>query len=99
MDQIPYKTMHTVDNIRREINKFYSFPCSSLEENFSSHLGVPFTDLYETDQEIIISCDLPELQKREDITLPLASEKVKAVYENGVLTIFLPKGNARKTNQ
>lgn len=134
MNLIPFNTMRNIDNIRREINRIYGFPFSFFEDEFSSHLRLPLTDVYETDKEIIISCDLPGLQRKEDvsinidnnvvtisgtlnrgkhtvqddrmhrqerfsgqfhrsITLPtnVSSDNVKAIYQNGVLNIYLSK--------
>jgi len=134
MDLIPYSTMRNIDNIRREINKIYGFPFTFFEEDISSRLRGPLTDVYETEKEIIISCDLPGLQRKEDVTinidnkvvtisgtlnrekhtvqddrmhrqerfsgqfhrsvsLPMnvSSDNVKAIYQNGVLNIFLTK--------
>lgn len=134
MSLIPYQTMRDIDNMRREIDRVYRFPFSFFEENFTQNLSIPYTDVYETDEQIIVSCDLPGLQRKEDvsisiennimtisgtlnkeqhtiqedrmhtkerfcgqfrrsITLPtqVAGEKIKAIYKNGVLNIFLPK--------
>lgn len=134
MNIIPSQTMRDIDNIRREIDRVYRFPYSFFEENFSQHLSIPYTDVYETDEQVIVSCDLPGLQRKEDVsiniennvltisgtvnkdqhviqedrmhtkerfcgqfrrsvTLPahVSGEKVKAIYKNGVLNIFLPK--------
>lgn len=136
MNIIPYDTMRNIDNIRREIDRVYRFPFSFFEENFAQNLNLPYTDIYETDEQIIVSCDIPGLQRREDvniqvhnkelvisgtlnreqhviqedrmhkkerftgqfrrsISLPVSvsSEKVRAIYKNGVLNIFLPKAS------
>lgn len=134
---IPFETMRNIDNIRREIDRVYRFPFSFFEDNFTQHLTLPYTDVYETDEEVIVSCDLPGLQRREDVniqiqgkeltisgtlnreqhviqedrmhrkerftgqfrrslTLPanVSSERVRAIYKNGVLNIFLPKSSS-----
>lgn len=76
MGLIPYSSMRNIDNLRREINRIYGFPYSYFEEDFNSQLGVPFTDVYETDKEIIISCDLPGLQRREDVNIHIENNTV-----------------------
>ncbi|MGI6450118.1 MAG: Hsp20/alpha crystallin family protein [Desulfitobacteriia bacterium] len=134
MNLIPYHTMRNIDNLRREIDRVYRFPFSFFEEEFSPKMTLPFTDIYETDEQVIVSCDLPGLQKKDDVsididdnvltisgtlnreqhviqedrmhkkerytgqfrrsmTLPtrVSAEKVRAIYKNGVLNIFLPK--------
>lgn len=78
MNLIPHHAMRDIDNIRREIDRVYRFPYSFFEEKFSPNISIPFTDVYETDEQIIVSCDLPGLQKKED---------VKIQIENNVLSI------------
>lgn len=133
MNMIPFHNMRGIDNIRREIDRVYRFPFSFFEENFSN-MTLPFTDIYETDEQIIVSCDLPGLQTKEDVSINIenneltisgtlnreqhviqedrmhrkerytgqfrrsvilpanvSSEKVRAIYKNGVLNIYLPK--------
>jgi HSP20 family protein len=137
MNIIPYDRMRSIDNMRREIDRAYRFPFSFFEDDFASPLTLPFTDVYETDEQFVVSCDLPGLQSKEDVNLQIrdnellisgtlhkaqpglqedrmhkqerfsgqfhravtlpsrfSSENVKAVYQNGVLNIFLPKTGA-----
>ncbi|HHV63584.1 MAG TPA: Hsp20/alpha crystallin family protein [Peptococcaceae bacterium] len=78
MNLIPYHTMRNIDNLRREIDRIYRLPFSFFEEEFSPNLTLPFMDIYETDEQIIVSCDLPGLQRKEDVSIDI---------ENNVLTI------------
>ncbi|UWG97006.1 Hsp20/alpha crystallin family protein [Dehalobacter sp. DCM] len=78
MNMIPFNPLRNVDYIRREINKLYSFPFTLFDDDYEPRLGVPYTDVYETDKEIIVTCDLPGLQKREDVDIHV---------ENNVVTI------------
>ncbi|MCM1566450.1 MAG: Hsp20/alpha crystallin family protein [Candidatus Dehalobacter alkaniphilus] len=78
MNLIPLHPMRNADQIRREINRLYSFPFTFFEDEFAPRLAVPFTDVYETDEEIIVSCDLPGLQRREDVSIQI---------ENNMITI------------
>ena len=134
MSLIPFNPFQEMNNIRREMDRLYRFPYSLLENDFTPNLVLPPTDIYETEEQIIVTCDLPGLQKKEDInlqvrnneltisgvlnkaqqviqeermhhkerfsghfrrtfTLPanVSGDKVKAIYKNGVLSIFLPK--------
>jgi len=142
MPMMPYDPLHRIDNLRREIDRVYRYPFSFFENDSASRLKLPFIDVYETEEQFIVSCDLPGLQSKEDvnislqnnelvitgmvnrkegpgqeermhrrerfsgsfhrtITLPsdVSGDKVKAVYKNGVLNIFLPKtgGSSNKT--
>jgi len=137
MSLIPFNPFQEMNNIRREMDRLYRFPYSLLENDFTPNLVLPPTDIYETEEQIIVTCDLPGLQKKEDInlqvrnneltisgvlnkaqqviqeermhrkerfsghfrrtfTLPasVSGDKVKAIYKNGVLSIFLPKSSA-----
>ncbi len=76
MNMIPFETMRNIDNIRREIDRVYRFPFSFFEDNFSQHLTLPYTDVYETDEEIIVSCDLPGLQRREDVNIHIQGKEL-----------------------
>ncbi|EQB20263.1 Stress response-like protein HSP [Dehalobacter sp. UNSWDHB] len=78
MNLIPFHPMRNADQLRREINRLYSFPFNLFEDEFTPRLAVPFTDVYETDEEIIVSCDLPGLQRREDVSIQI---------ENNMITI------------
>ncbi|NLI92283.1 MAG: Hsp20/alpha crystallin family protein [Peptococcaceae bacterium] len=76
MNMIPFDTMRNIDQIRREIDRVYRFPFSFFEDNFSRHLTLPFTDVYETDEQFIVSCDLPGLQRKEDVNLQIQDNEL-----------------------
>ena len=76
MNNIPFDTMRDVDNLRREINQVYGLPFSFFEENVNSQIRFPFIDIYETDEEFIISCDLPGLQSKEDVMVTVQDNVV-----------------------
>lgn len=78
MNLTPFNPLRNVDNIRREISRLYSLPLTFFEEDLEPRLGIPYLDVYETDKEIIITCDLPGLQKKEDVDIHI---------ENNVVTI------------
>lgn len=78
MNLLPFRPMRNADQLRREINRLYSLPFDLFEDEFAPRLAVPFTDVYETDEEIIVSCDLPGLQRREDVSIQI---------ENNMITI------------
>ncbi|NBJ14305.1 MAG: Hsp20/alpha crystallin family protein [Dehalobacter sp. 4CP] len=78
MNLLPFHPMRNADQLRREINRLYSLPFNLFEDEFAPRLAVPFTDVYETDEEIIVSCDLPGLQRREDVSIQI---------ENNMITI------------
>lgn len=135
MSIIPYDAMRYIDNLRREIDRIYRSDFTFFNsEKGSDGVHLPFLDIYETDKEIIASCDLPGIQNKEDIsidiennvltitgtinktgdsikenrmhqkerfsgsfrrsvTLPsnVSKEKARAIYQYGVLNVYLPK--------
>ena len=76
MNIIPYDTMRNIDNIRREIDRVYRFPFSFFEDSFSQPIPHPLTDVYETDEQFIVSCDLPGLQRKEDVNLQVQDNEL-----------------------
>lgn len=78
MNIIPFGTMRDIDNLRREINRVYGAPFSFFEDDISPRITVPFIDIYETETAMVITCDLPGLQSKEDVNISV---------ENNVVTI------------
>jgi len=76
MSIIPFHAMRDIDNIRREIDRVYRLPFSIFEEGFSTQPSLPFIDIYETDEQIIVSCDLPGLQKKEDVDISIENSEL-----------------------
>jgi len=76
MNIIPFHSMQNIDNIRREIDRVYRFPFSFFEQNFSSQLSLPYLDVYETDEQLIVSCDLPGLQRKDDVNISIENNEL-----------------------
>lgn len=75
MSLFPHDPFKHLDKIRAEFDQLFSkFP--SFEEFYNWH-GIK-TDVYESDREVIVTCDLPGIEKKEDITIDI---------ENNVLMI------------
>ncbi|AMA74289.1 MULTISPECIES: Hsp20/alpha crystallin family protein [Aneurinibacillus] len=73
MALIPYEPFRHLENLRRELDQFFAtgFPA---DKDF----GVPRIDIHETENEIVASCDIPGLERKEDINIDV---------ENNVLSI------------
>ena len=85
MALIPYDPFRQLGNMRREFDRFFSdfpFPFQS-DTNF----GVVRTDIYETDNEIIVQCDITGLEKKEDVHIDI---------ENNTLNI---SGTIKRANE
>ncbi|MFZ5592197.1 MAG: Hsp20/alpha crystallin family protein [Bacillota bacterium] len=77
MALIPYEPFRPLETLRRGMDRFWQdFPFApfGLERDFTG----PRVDVYETDQEVIASCEIPGLEKKEDVHINI---------DNGVLTI------------
>ncbi|MBO8138479.1 MAG: Hsp20/alpha crystallin family protein [Desulfotomaculum sp.] len=65
MALIPYDNFPRLDNLRRELDRFISeFPRHMTQE-----LMGPRIDVYETENEVVASCEIPGIEKREDINV------------------------------
>ena len=63
MPLIPYEHL---DNWRRDLDRFFNeFP----NQFRNSMLGPHRFDVYETENEVVVSCEIPGLEKKEDIRI------------------------------
>ncbi|MGI5901100.1 MAG: Hsp20/alpha crystallin family protein [Desulfitobacteriia bacterium] len=76
MNLFPYRAMIDADNIRREIDRIYRLPFPIFAEKFADHENSPPLDVYETDEQIIVSCDLPGLQRKEDVNISIEDREL-----------------------
>lgn len=77
MSLIPYDPMRHLQNMRRELDRFFAtdFP---VFKGFGQNWGAPSIDIYETENEVVATCDIPGLEKKEDVSIDI---------ENNVLSI------------
>jgi HSP20 family protein len=85
MSLIPYEPFRHLENMQRELSRFFSN--DFMHERFGHSFGMPNIDVYKTGNEIIASCDIPGLEKKEDINIEI---------ENNVLTI---SGTIKRVNE
>jgi HSP20 family protein len=86
MALIPHNPFHHLQNLRRELDRFFlDFPMNFPE--IDATMGMPRIDIYETDTEIIARCDLPGLEKKEDVNIEI---------ENNILSL---SGTIQRTNE
>ncbi|SHE52618.1 HSP20 family protein [Seinonella peptonophila] len=66
MSLVPYDRFRRLDQIRREFDRFFSeMPSIFNNEN----MGSIRIDLHETADEIVATCDIPGLEKKEDVSI------------------------------
>jgi HSP20 family protein len=85
MPLVPYEPFRQLDNMRKEFDRLFS--------DFPSHFGMDHNlggirvDVHETDNEVIATCDIPGLEKREDVDIDI---------ENNILSI---SGTINRSNE
>ncbi|MGI6686373.1 MAG: Hsp20/alpha crystallin family protein [Bacillota bacterium] len=85
MSLIPYEPFRHLENMQRELSRFFSN--DFMPERFRQNFGIPSIDVYKTGNEIVASCDIPGLEKKEDINIEI---------DNNVLTI---SGTIKRVNE
>jgi HSP20 family protein len=78
MSLIPYDPFRHLDTMRRDFDRFFSTDFPSLFSRFDEQISMPRLDMHETENEYIVSCDLPGLERKEDVNIDI---------NNNVLTI------------
>lgn len=82
----PYDPFRQLVNIRRDFDRIFS----DLPFDFSGdkeHFGSIKVDVHESENEVVATCDIPGLEKKEDVNIDI---------ENNVLSI---SGSINKTNE
>ncbi|NBI27952.1 Hsp20/alpha crystallin family protein [Chengkuizengella marina] len=82
MSLIPFEPFRELDTFRRELDNFFN---SKFPSGFN--FGMPRIDIHETDNVVIVMCDLPALQQKDDVSIDI---------HNNVLTI---SGSINKSNE
>jgi len=75
MGLIPYDSFRHLDRVRRELDRY--FP-----EDWSLLKGFPErqylnVDVHETETEIVATCDIPGLEKKEDVTIDVDGNRLE----------------------
>ncbi|ANB56370.1 hsp20/alpha crystallin family protein [Anoxybacillus sp. B7M1] len=65
MPLVPYDPFRHFETMRRDFNRLFTRDFSSLFPD--SEAMMPRVDMHENDKEYMISCDLPGLERKEDV--------------------------------
>lgn len=87
MPLVPYEPFRHLDNIRREFDNFFATGLPAFRTGFGQNFGNPSIDVYETEKEVVAKCDIPGLEKKEDVNIEI---------DNNVLMI---SGTVNKVNE
>jgi HSP20 family protein len=87
-----YDSFHQLDALNREMDRFFYKGMSSLLKPSDTGIGFPQMDLHETERAIVATCNLPGIEKKEDIHIDVDSH---------LLTVsgFVQKSNEIKEEQ
>src|SRR5713101_6670138 len=103
-------------SLQDQVNRLFE---DSLTRDRSGHADLatwaPPVDIYETENELVVKADLPDLQDKDNylrvertygpfmrsFSLPntVSSESIRAEYRNGVLTLHMAKREESKRKQ
>ncbi len=74
MSLVPYDPFRQLSNIRREFDRFFSeLPISFDNEHGIGGIRV---DVHETENEVVATCDLPGLEKKEDVDIDIQNNRL-----------------------
>ncbi|MCK6257387.1 Hsp20/alpha crystallin family protein [Fictibacillus sp. KIGAM418] len=74
MSLIPYESFRKLDNMRKELNRFFPF-----DIDFPQNNDVLKMDVYETDNEVVATVDIPGVEKKEDLTIKIENNNVLSI--------------------
>ncbi|BCJ87087.1 Hsp20/alpha crystallin family protein [Effusibacillus dendaii] len=78
MPLIPYEPFHHLENMRRELDRFFTTDFPTVRTGFGQTFGTPSIDIHETEHEVVATCDIPGLEKKEDVNIDI---------DNNILTV------------
>ena len=86
MPLVPFEPFRNVDRWRKEFDRFFNEGLPSMF-GFQQEFAGPRVDVFETDTEVVCQCEIPGLEKKEDVDIHV---------ENNALVI---QGNINKFNE
>jgi len=75
MALIPYEPFRHLDQMRREMDRFF-------QGSFFTHdrdIGIPRIDIHETEHEVIATCDIPGLEKKDDVNIDIENNNMLTI--------------------
>ncbi|MBD0380126.1 Hsp20/alpha crystallin family protein [Paenibacillus sedimenti] len=87
MPLVPYEPFRHLENMRREFDRFFTTDLPAFRSSFGHSFGNLSVDVHETDNEVVATCDIPGLKKKEDVNIDI---------ENNVLSI---SGSINRANE
>ncbi|PLR80104.1 heat-shock protein Hsp20 [Bacillus canaveralius] len=87
MSLTPFEPFRHLENVRRELDRFFTSDFPTIRTGFGQNFGSPNIDIHETENEVVATCDIPGLEKKEDVNINI---------DNNMLTI---SGTVHRVNE
>lgn len=71
MSLIPYEPFRQLENMKRELDRFFNSDFPVFRTGSASFFGHLNVDVYETENEVVATCDIPGLEKKEDVNIDI----------------------------
>ncbi|MFC5448587.1 Hsp20/alpha crystallin family protein [Paenibacillus aestuarii] len=78
MSLSPFESFRNLNQMRRELDRFFTTDFPVLKNTFGHSFGNLNVDVHETEHEVVAICDIPGLEKKEDVSIEI---------DNNVLSI------------
>lgn len=86
MPLVPFEPIRNFDHFKKELDRFFNEGIQSAF-GFNQEFGSPRADVYETDNEVVVHCEIAGLESQDHVDINV---------ENNMLTI---QGHIQKTNE
>ncbi|MBM7717089.1 Hsp20/alpha crystallin family protein [Siminovitchia sp. FSL H7-0308] len=74
MSLVPFDPFRQLDNMRRDLNRLFS-----TDFGMDREFGIPKVDVYETENEVVATCDLPGLEKKDDVQIHINDQNTLTI--------------------
>ncbi|GGH84593.1 HSP20 family protein [Pullulanibacillus pueri] len=72
MALVPYDPFRQMSNMRRQFDRFFSDLPMTMENDYG--LGNIRVDVHETENEVVATCDIPGLEKKDDVDITIEND-------------------------
>lgn len=76
MPLVPYEPFRHLENLRREWDQFFSRDWPMLSSHLTQGFGRISVDVYETEHEVVAACEIPGLEKKEDVHIEVEDNRL-----------------------
>lgn len=79
MPLIPYEPFRHLENVRRELDHFFTNDLSPVFRGLVPGMNNLRVDVYETGNEVVVTCDIPGLERKEDVQIEIHNHQVLSI--------------------